>query len=190
MSLQPEEFLTSGHIVVETTPSSQEVCLDLAAEVLARFGEVRFVAQGGSMIPGIYPGDLLTFRACALADAHCGDIVLCLHERRFWIHRLTRKWSNEKRLAFATQGDALAHEDPPTDENQLLGRVTTIVRHGKPVRLARTATFWSALLCWSVRNSSFVATSLLRLHSLRARIFCSSAHAFANTSCRSPESIR
>ena len=43
-----------------------ETRLDLAAEVLHRFGEVRFIAHGSSMIPSIYPGDLLTVRSDAV----------------------------------------------------------------------------------------------------------------------------
>lgn len=59
MPLQSEELLTRAHIHSGALPSkhdarldlAQEVRLNLAADVLHRFGEVRFVAHGSSMIP-------------------------------------------------------------------------------------------------------------------------------------------
>jgi len=170
MQIQPEEFLTGKLIVADTLPSSGEVRLDLAAEVLRRFGEVRFVARGSSMIPSIYPGDLLTVRSQAIAEARYGHIVLALREGRFWAHRLIRKWRQGNHFVLATRGDALLDEDPSLDESQVLGRVTSIVRYGKPVEFARVNGFSTKLLRWAVRNSNALAKALLRRHSLRLRL--------------------
>src|SRR5262249_17680919 len=109
--------------------------LDLAAEVLHRFGEVRFVAHGSSMIPSIYPGDLLTVRSDSPADPRRGEIVFFLLGGRPFVHRVMRKWPERNRIAFATRGDALPKEDPSVDASQLLGRVTSILRRGKPVAI-------------------------------------------------------
>ena len=35
---------------------------DLAAEVLRQFGEVRLKVTGASMLPSVWPGDVLTVR--------------------------------------------------------------------------------------------------------------------------------
>ena len=170
MQIQPEEFLTRTHIVASALPSSGEVRLDLAAEVLRRFGEVRFVARGSSMIPSIYPGDVLTVRSQVIAEARHGHIVLALREGRFWAHRLIRKWRQGNRFVLATRGDALPDEDPSLDESQVLGRVTSIVRYGKPVEFARADGFSTKLFRWAVRNSNALAKALLRRHSLRLRL--------------------
>jgi Peptidase S24-like len=151
-------------------PTRHSVQIDLAGEVLRKFGEVRFVARGCSMIPSIYPGDLLTVRSHAIADARQGQIVLCLREGRFWAHRIIRKWRDGNRVVLATRGDALAQEDPSLDENQLLGRVVSIVRYGKAVDLAPTDSLWIKLSRLAVRNSSALAKTLLRRHSLRMRL--------------------
>ena len=142
--------MTRAHIHTGVLPSkhdarldlAQEVRLNLAADVLHRFGEVRFIAHGTSMIPSIYPGDLLTIRSESMADARCGEIVLFLLSGRFFVHRVMRKWPEGTRIVFATRGDALTQEDPSVDGSQLLGRVTSILRLGKPVKSATRLNPW------------------------------------------------
>jgi hypothetical protein len=178
MPLQPEKFLTRAHTHAGALPSkqdarldlAQEVRLNLAADVLHRFGEVRFVAHGSSMIPSIYPGDLLTVRSESIADARCGEIVLFLLSGRFFVHRVMRKWPERNHIVFATRGDALTQEDPSVDGSQLLGRVTSILRHGKQVKLATRLNPWTKFLRWGVRTSDTFAKILLAAHLLRTRI--------------------
>ena len=178
MPLQSEELLTRAHIHSGALPSkhdarldlAQEVRLNLAADVLYRFGEVRFVAHGSSMIPSIYPGDLLIVRSESIAKARLGEVVLFLLGGRFFVHRVMRKWPERNRIVFATRGDALTQEDPSVDGSQLLGRVTSILRHGKPVKSATRLHPWTKLLRWGVRNSDTFAKTLLAAHLLRTRI--------------------
>jgi hypothetical protein len=178
MPLQPEELLTRTHTRADALQSmhearldlAQEARLNLAAEVLHRFGEVRFVAHGSSMIPSIYPGDLLIVRSESIADARCGEIVLFLLSGRFFVHRVMRKWPERNHIVFATRGDALTQEDPSVDGSQLLGRVTSILRHGKQVKLATRLNPWTKFLRWGVRTSDTFAKILLAAHLLRTRI--------------------
>jgi hypothetical protein len=183
MQIQSEELLTRPRTVADTTPSSDEVRLNLAAEVLRRFGEVRFIARGSSMIPSIYPGDLLTVCSHKIDEVRHGHIVLALRGGRFWAHRLIRKWRQGNRFVLATRGDALPHEDPSLDESQVLGRVTSIVRYGKPVELARVNGLSAKLLRWAVRNSNALTKALLRRHSLRLRLLgrCDEGHSNPGT---------
>ena len=176
--------MTGVHIYSGALPSmhdarldlAHEVRLNLAADVLHHFGEVHFVAQGSSMIPSIYPGDLLTVRSESIADARCGEIVLFLLSGRFFVHRVMRKWPERNRIVFATRGDALTQEDPSVDGSQLLGRVTSIVRHGKSVKLATRLNPWKKFLRWGVRNSDTFAKTLLAAHLLRTRILGPTCH--------------
>jgi hypothetical protein len=170
MPLQPEKFLKRPLIDTDALQSKHEVRLDLAAEVLHRFGEVRFVAQGSSMVPSIYPGDLLTVRSESIAGARCGEIVLFLLGGRFFVHRVMRKWPERGRVVFAACGDALNQEDPSVDGTQLLGRVTSILRRGKPVKFAARLRPWMKVARWAVRNSETFARTLLATHLLRTRI--------------------
>jgi len=161
--------------MIETLSSARHsLQLDLAGEVLRRFGEVRFIARGCSMIPSIYPGDLLTVHSQPIADACHGQIVLYLRENRFWAHRVIRKWREGNRFLFATRGDALPQEDPSLDERQLLGRVVSVVRYGKSVDIAGIENLWTRLIRLGVRNSSALAKTLLRRHAFRMRLLSGS----------------
>jgi Peptidase S24-like len=170
MPLQPEKFLTRADIHADALQSRHEARLDLAAEVLHRFGEVRFVAQGSSMIPSIYPGDLVTVRSESIAGVCCGEIVLFLLGGRFFVHRVTRKWLEGDRVVFAACGDALHQEDPSVDGTQLLGRVTSILRRGKPVKFPARLSPWRKVARWAVRKSETFRRTLLAAHLLRTRI--------------------
>jgi Peptidase S24-like len=144
--------------------------LELAAEVLHRFGEVRFVAYGSSMVPSIYPGDLLTIRSDSVSDARRGDIVLFLLCGRPYVHRVTRKWPERNRIAFATRGDSLPKEDRSVDASQLLGRVTAIQRRGKQVAIVAKPGKLIRAHRWAVRNSQQYTRLLLAVHALRMRL--------------------
>ena len=152
------------------TSTSHDARLDLAAEVLHRFGEVRFVALGSSMVPSIYPGDLLTVRSDAAADARRGEIVFFLLGGRPFVHRVTRKWPERNRVVFATRGDALPKEDPSVDASQLLGRVTRIQRRGGLVEIVIKPGPFTRAHRWAVRNSPGYARLLLAVHALRMRL--------------------
>jgi hypothetical protein len=196
--LQPEEFLTPRNATPtapaptaahESSPKSaaqnyaapnarpataapppHHARLDLAAEILHRFGEVRFVAHGSSMIPSIYPGDLITVRSDSSAGARRGEIVFFLLGGRPFVHRVMRKWPERNRVVFATRGDALPKEDPSVDASQLLGRVIAIQRRGKSVALVIKPRPFTRAHRWAARNSSAFARLLLAAHALRMRL--------------------
>jgi hypothetical protein len=144
--------------------------LDLAAEVLDRFGEVRFVAHGSSMIPSIYPGDLLTVRSERVPDARLGEIVFFLLGGRPYVHRVTRKWPERNRVVFATRGDALSKEDPSIDASQLLGRVIQIQRRGKSVAIVVKPRPFTRAYRWAIRSSLTFSRLVLAFHALRMRL--------------------
>jgi Peptidase S24-like len=157
-----------------SSASTHDARLDLAAEVLHRFGEVRFIAHGSSMIPSIYPGDLLTVRSDSASDARRGEIVFFLLGGRPFVHRVMRKWPERNRVVFATRGDALPKEDPSIDASQLLGRVTRIQRRGKSIPIVAKPGPFTRAHRWAVRNSTTFARLLLAAHALRMRLAGSS----------------
>ncbi len=168
---------TQNYAAPQARPSSatplattmHDTRLDLAAEVLHRFGEVRFIAHGSSMVPSIYPGDLLTVRSHAAAEARRGEIVFFLLGGRPFVHRVMRKWPERNRIAFATRGDALPKEDPSVDASQLLGRVTAIQRRGIYVTIVARPGRLTRAHRWAVRNSLGYTRLLLAVHALRMR---------------------
>lgn len=148
----------------------ETVELALAVEVLRSFGELRFVARGASMLPSIFPGDILLVSRQPAASVRCGHVVLTSRDGRFYAHRLVRKMEEGGQHSLITRGDALADEDPPFPAQGSLGRVTAVVRGRKRIELAEKQRAGEKLLQWAVRHSDALAVWLLRWNSLRARI--------------------
>jgi phage repressor protein C with HTH and peptisase S24 domain len=60
---------------------------NLAVEVLQKTGVLRLTAFGYSMLPTLFPGDILTVKAELLPAIQTGDVVLFTRQGRFFIHR-------------------------------------------------------------------------------------------------------
>jgi len=146
------------------------VVLSLASEVLRTSGGLRFAAHGASMVPTLFPGDILIVRRETAQRARCGDVVLSFRAGRFCAHRLVEKLEEGGRLSLVTRGDALAKNDPPLAESELLGQVTAVVRGRKRIELGGRRTAGELVLRWAARRSNGVVKWLVRWQTLRARL--------------------
>jgi signal peptidase len=147
---------------------ADEVKRDLALEVLRAFGETRIRVTGTSMLPAVWPGDVLTIRRQGLEEIRPGDLVLSRREGRFVAHRVVQCGSGTLPLSVTgygqpatgyrpesgcaaslliTRGDRLRTPDPPVAAGDLLGRVVWIERGGRRV---------DPRLTWSGRLSAWV----------------------------------
>ena len=134
--------------------------LDLAAEVLGRGGTIRLQAQGTSMLPSIWPGDVLSIESKSGQDIALGDIVLVARDGRFFIHRLIEKHNS----IWITRGDSLLQDDAPVAPVQVLGKVSLIHRKsGEIVPKARVSRFGSTL-AWALCRWDFFRNLALRIH--------------------------
>src|SRR5438876_1115588 len=147
---------------------------ELLAEVARKFGEIRFKATGDSMLPSVWPGDLLTVRRQSFSEFRDGEIVL--YEREGGENALTRPYgpaSPRGRGDFVahriversgreliTRGDSLRQNDVPVHEEQVLGRVVSISRNGRAIRLEFT--LGRRMVAWVLRRSDFAGRVLLR----------------------------
>lgn len=139
--------------------------LELGAEVLRSFGELRFVARGASMIPAIVPGDVLLVRHQPLAVMRRGDVALWSSNGRFCAHRVLRVEKTRNESAIVTRGDALREEDAPVTCSELLGHVYAIIRRGKRIDLAKERGFLLRGIASLARHSDFSTRWLLRYNS-------------------------
>jgi ribosomal protein L35AE/L33A len=136
--------------------------LELAGEVLRTSGAIRLLALGTSMLPAIWPGDILCIERKSAGKIVHGDIVLVARDGRFFVHRAIEKRDGQ----WITLGDSLPQKDPPVAEAQILGKVSRIHRKaGVVVPKLRRSFFgraFASLLCrWDwFRNFA------LRIHSL------------------------
>jgi hypothetical protein len=186
-----------GNAAIDNRKSAM-VKYELALDVLRSFGEARLPVTGASMLPSIWPGDILEVRAQRpRADQPChsddrsdeesafedlkeqqiplprlrdrndsggglaicpGEIVLFARQGRLVAHRVLRKIYQQEGLFLLTRGDRLRKPDPPVSPEELLGRVTAIVRGDR--RIAPRLTLWSRAASW-VFSHSDIATRLV-----------------------------
>ena len=130
---------------------------ELVAEVTRSFGEVRLRVTGASMIPAIWPGDIITVRRRDIGELEPGQIVLSSREGKLVAHRVTRIHSN----LLTTQGDSILYEDPPVSESDIVGQVVRLLRNGRPMDLKQSQ--WQRIGSSIFRHSGFCMRMALRL---------------------------
>src|ERR1039458_6150780 len=133
-----------------TLEDHEDPKLGLAAEMLRGRGTVRLELRGTSMLPSLWPGDLLTIQCAANDEVVSGDIVLVMRDNRFFVHRLIERRQDQNRLLWITKGDAVPHEDPPVAASELLGRVTGIRRANRSVVPSRRVSLLKSVLAWKI----------------------------------------
>jgi signal peptidase I len=133
---------------------------DLTAEVIRRFGEARLKVTGASMLPSLWPGDEIAVRRQSAAGLSAGQVVLGYRNQAFVAHRVVAIRDG----AVVTRGDALAYEDAPFREDEVLGVVVSIMRRGRRVGLSPA--WWQRVTSWMVQGSELCTKVLLRLQRL------------------------
>jgi len=106
----------------------------LAIDGLQLSGSLRLKVTGNSMLPSLWPGDLLTVQAQLLATIRPGDIVLYSRNSRFFVHRVQRILSSE---FLSTRGDCMLSADPPVSAGAVLGKVVSVRRYGQETSCPR-----------------------------------------------------
>jgi hypothetical protein len=127
----------------------------LAAEALRSWGILHLRATGVSMLPTLWPGDVLTVHSLSPEQVELGEIVLYMRQGRFFIHRVTRRNFTLQETCLITRGDCMSEDDPPVRRSELMGTVTEVQRSGSAFRPARRLSslrrFVAFMLChWSL----------------------------------------
>ena len=141
--------------------------LELAATLLRSGSTIKLRALGASMLPALWPGDLLTINAVPVTAIRRGDIVLSVRNGRFCIHRLTQL-GDAIGVDWITRGDALPDPDPAMPATAILGRVSGLTR-GRRVMVPRKLTVFGRMFAWILSRSDLFCKLILRVGSLRLR---------------------
>jgi Peptidase S24-like len=168
--IQPEKFLMRSEMIETAIETHERAKRELAEEVLRSFGELRFLARGLSMLPTIFPGDVLTIRREPIEDARPGDVVLASWGGRLFAHRVVARAQGHGRATLTTRGDALDIADEPVTDTEWLGRVTEVIRGGKTVEFGIDGAISKCTLRWAVRRWDSVGKWLLRFRLLSGRV--------------------
>ena len=83
---------------------------------------VRLRVQGESMLPSLWPGDVVEIASCSLDedDLRPGEIVLAMRDSRLFLHRLVAPCTP---TGFRLRGDSMPACDPSYPPEALLGRL-------------------------------------------------------------------
>ena len=104
----------------------------LVADVLRRSDRlrVRLRVHGESMLPTLWPGDVVEIESCSVEDVQPGDIVLALRDDRLVLHRLVAPCTPN---GFLLRGDSVPGPDPQFSPEALLGRLVRHADEGRTV---------------------------------------------------------
>jgi hypothetical protein len=133
--------------------------ISLVALVLRSGGGVRLRVFGTSMLPSLWPGDVVTVESGAPDKFVLGDIALALGNNQFRAHRLLATTG----VHWITRGDAMPQNDPPVELHDLLGRVVSVERNGRrfsPPPLSVTCRLLGQIFC----SCDCIRGIALRLH--------------------------
>jgi hypothetical protein len=81
---------------------------------------VRLRVQGESMLPSLWPGDVVEIASCSMDDLRAGEIVLAMRDGRLFLHRFVAPRTPN---GFQLRGDSNPGCDPSYPPEALLGRL-------------------------------------------------------------------
>jgi signal peptidase I len=136
---------------------------ELVADIASSFGEVHLRVTGASMMPAVWPGDVIQVRRSESASLRAGQIVLARCQGRLVAHRIVRVDGD----LLITRGDTLAEEDPPVREADVLGRIVCLLRNGRVIY--PEPSFALGMCSAILRRSDFCLRMLLRAGRLLRR---------------------
>ena len=143
--------------------------LGLAAEMLRGHGAVCLELRGTSMLPSLWPGDLLTIQNAEHREVVPGDIVLVMRDDRFFVHRLIERRQDQDRVLWITRGDAVPQNDPPVRASELLGSVVGIQRGDHSLVPSRRISLLQSVLAWMLCRWDPFRGLALRIHAARVQ---------------------
>ena len=129
--LPPARFLIYREFMPGSDQSPSHCKHNLAIEVLREKGHLRLAAFGYSMLPTLWPGDLVSIEKRTVDQIQPDEIVLFVRHGRFFIHRALRVLKTDSETRLLTRGDAMPYPDVPVREHELLGRVVSVKRGQK-----------------------------------------------------------
>ena len=112
-----------GSLVGDVPAALDCVHQQLLRDVLLRFGRARLRVNGTSMLPSLWPGEVIEVERVHPSMLRKGDVLLLQRGQRLFCHRLLRWAELDGAKLLCTRGDHLPTADPLFSSDCLLGRV-------------------------------------------------------------------
>ncbi|HXX54055.1 MAG TPA: signal peptidase I [Thermodesulfovibrionales bacterium] len=114
--------------------------IDLFQDIINSGLSLRVKATGGSMIPFLKSGEILTIRKASPASLKKGDLLFFRSSNgHCLLHRIIMIKQTQKSFLIQTKGDGLIEPDEPVPDTRIVGKVHRIERnssmHGDQIDL-------------------------------------------------------
>jgi len=152
---------------MERMECREAVKCQLVADAIRAFGGLRLKVTGSSMLPSVFPGDILSIRQSEIVEVELGDIVLFDRDGRLFAHRVLDKIQGTDQTYLITQGEQLPGTDPPISARELLGKVTSIERGESRIDPRAGLRLGSRIASIIFRHSAIATRLMLHLIALR-----------------------
>jgi signal peptidase I len=139
---------------------------ELVSDTLRSSGSVTLRATGSSMLPAVWPGDLLHIEKRAAAHIQPGEIVVFECFGHLLIHRMIGRCS----VGVTAKGDAVPQADPLVREEDILGIVTSLNRNGRQVGIQKNPGLISRFVSAVVGKWMWASKALQRGYALVNRV--------------------
>jgi hypothetical protein len=161
MSVLTQNVLTNEDTSCAPRANGNAQRSGLVAEALRLGGPVRLRVHGESMLPALWPADVVEIAHCSPEEVRAGDIVLALRDGRLFLHRLVGKCTS---AGFKLRGDSMPGPDPRFHAEALLGRLVEpqIGHRLLPAMFSRAI---GLILC----HFALARRVALKLHTMRTR---------------------
>ena len=134
-----------------------------AAKTLNSAGVFYLRVFGASMLPTVWPGDVLVVHPVKLEAVETGEILLYSRDHQLIAHRAVARNEQNGEPVLITRGDSLRVSDPPVRSPQVVGRIAFILRGNSTLRPARTLGPAARIIAWLAQRSTLFLRILLRL---------------------------
>lgn len=148
---------------MQPTESREQLKHSLATDVLRTAGKFRLAAFGYSMLPNLWPGELLTIQSHSLEQVQPSEVVLFSREGRFFIHRVVRKVKMGPETRLITRGDALPSVDATVFPVEFLGKIVSVRRGDRDIPVPSCSP-WRRLTGLALTYSVHLRSLGLRWH--------------------------
>jgi hypothetical protein len=180
MSVLDKNFLTPQNATSASHSSWSAERSALVADVLSGTGDlrqgvrqsVRLQIYGESMLPALWPGDVVEIANCLIEDVRPAEIVLARRDNRLFLHRMV---SSGSASGFVLCGDSMPGPDPQFPPESFLGRLVSNANVDerqtgfflRPGFGAKCSRLFGLLLC----HCSIARRLVLKMHSRRKKSF-------------------
>jgi len=147
-----------------TSDAYEQHKIKLALDALRSAGRIRFKVQGASMLPTIWPADILTVESNPGGQWVCGDILMVRRNDRLFVHRLVASTGTGDEQSWVMRGDAMPQNDSPVAAGDVLGKVICIERGKRTIYPRLRVSRLTRIVAWTLCNSDVLRGWVLRLH--------------------------